>query len=184
MNESKISVRYSRALFQLAVEKKLLDKIYQDMILITHLCRIDEVKEILASPVILPSKKKAIMSELLGKNVEKITMSLINLLIKNGRENHLPDITRVFKDETLKYKGITATDLITATPVDENTRKQVIDLVSKVFNTKVELAEIIDEEIIGGFILKVNDNYLDASVRNKLRKIKRGLAVRINNTEE
>jgi F-type H+-transporting ATPase subunit delta len=184
MNESKISVRYSKALFELAVEKKLLDKVYQDMIFIAELCKIEEVKEILESPVIVPSKKKAIMAEIFEKNIEKITMLLIDLLIKNGRETHLPDIARVFRDETFKYRGITATDLITATPVNEETRKKVIDLVSRTFNTKVELTETIDEKIIGGFILKVNDNYLDASVRNKLRKIKKGLTIRMNSTEE
>ena len=62
MNDSKISVRYSRALFQSAVEKNLLDKVYQDMIFIAELCRIDEVKEVLNSPIITPSKKKVILT--------------------------------------------------------------------------------------------------------------------------
>ena len=39
----------------------------------------------------------------------------------------------------------------------------------------MELEEIIDAEIIGGFILRVDDNYIDASIRNKLRKIKKEL---------
>ena len=50
------------------------------------------------------------------------------------------------------------------------------DLIASAFKTKVELKESVDKEIIGGFILKVNDNFIDASVRNKLRKIKKELA--------
>ena len=48
---------------------------------------------------------------------------------------------------------------------------------------KVELKEIVDEEIIGGFILKVEDNYIDASVRNKLRKVRKGLSVKTIKSE-
>jgi F-type H+-transporting ATPase subunit delta len=59
--------------------------------------------------------------------------------------------------------------------VDEKVRKQITDLISDVFKTKVELKENIDPEIIGGFILQIDDNYIDASIRNKLRKIKKEL---------
>jgi len=184
MNDSKISVRYSRALFQSAVENKLLDKVYNDMIFISELCRINEVKEVLTSPIILPSKKKSILTGILDKNVEKITLSLVNLLIKNGREDYLPSVARVFRDETLKYRGITQTELVTAVPVDDKIRKQITELVSSVFKTKVELNETVDSDIIGGFILKVNDSYIDASVKTRLRKIRKGLSVRTGGKKE
>lgn len=184
MNDSKISVRYSRALFQSAVEKNVLDKVYQDMIFIADLCRMEVFKEVLVSPIIVPSKKKSIFFSILNKNVEPVTISLVDLLIKNGREDHLPAVARVFRDETLKYRGITETNLTTAVPVNEKIKKQIIDLVSTIFKTKVDLKETIDTEIIGGFILKVNDNYIDASVRNKLRRVKKSLSVRTGGKEE
>lgn len=184
MNESKISVRYSRALFQSAAEKKQLDNVFQDMIYISELCRMDEVKEVLDSPIIIPSKKKTILHSILEKNIGKITLSMVDLLIKNGRESYLPAVARVFRDETLKYRGITETYLTTAVTINDRIRKQISDLVSAVFNTKVELKENVDSEIIGGFILKVNDNYIDASVKNKLRKIKKELSVRRSSKEE
>jgi len=182
MNDSKISVRYSRALFQLATEKNLLDKVSADMLFISEICKMDEVKEVLRSPIIVPSKKTTIFKSIFEKNVEKITMTLISLLIKNGREGYLPAVARVFHDETLKYKGITETFLTTAIPISDRIRKQIIELISSEFKTKVELQENIDKEIIGGFVLKVNDNFIDASVRNKLRKIKKELTVRSTKT--
>jgi F-type H+-transporting ATPase subunit delta len=178
MNDSKISVRYSRALFQIATEKNLLDKVSADMLFISEICKIDEVKEVLRSPIIVPSKKTAIFQSIFEKNVEKISLALVNLLIKNGRESYLPAVARVFHDETLKYKGITETFLTTAVPVSDKTRKQIKALISSEFKTKVELQESIDKEIIGGFVLKVNDNFIDASVRNKLRKIKKELLLK------
>jgi F-type H+-transporting ATPase subunit delta len=176
MNDSKISVRYSKALFETAVERNVLDKVYQDMVFISQLSEMEEVKEILASPVITPSKKKSILFSVLEKNVEKTTLMMVDLLIKNGRENFLPAVARVFKTNTLKYRGITETSLVTAIRVNDATRKKVTDLVEKTFNTKAELTETVSKDIIGGFILKINDNYIDASIRNKLRKIRKGLA--------
>jgi len=183
MNDSKISVRYSRAIFQLANEKNLLDKVSVDMVFISQICLMDEVKEILESPIIVPSKKTTIIHSILEKNVEKITLSLVDLLIKNGRETYLPAVARVFIAETLRYKGITETYLTSAVPVNDKSRKEITELISSVFKTKVELRETIDKDIIGGFILKVNDNFIDASVRNKLRKIRKELSFGKGNPE-
>jgi F-type H+-transporting ATPase subunit delta len=95
--------------------------------------------------------------------------------VKNGRENFIPAIARVFIHETKKYKGITESVLTTAVKVDEKVKKQITDLISEVFKTKVELKENIDPEIVGGFILQIDDNYIDASIKNKLRKIRKEL---------
>jgi F-type H+-transporting ATPase subunit delta len=102
-------------------------------------------------------------------------LSMIDLMVKNGRESYLPALARVFIHETLQHKGITKSVLTTAVKVDDKVRKQMTSLISKVYSTKVELEEKIDPEIIGGFMLRIDDNYIDASVRNKLRKIKKEL---------
>jgi len=175
MNDSKISVRYSTALFSLAVEKKLLDNVYQDMIFISELCTIPEVKELLGSPIIVPSKKKEILQKVAGSYIQKITLSLLDMVVINGRESFIPAIARQFIHQTKEYKGITESVLTTAVKVDEKIRIQISDLISGIFKTKVELKEVIDKEIIGGFILRVEDNYIDASIRNKLRKIEKEL---------
>ncbi|HEX2921246.1 MAG TPA: ATP synthase F1 subunit delta [Bacteroidales bacterium] len=175
MNDSKISVRYSKALFQTAHEKNLMDKVTEDMVLISGLCVLPETKELLEHPVIAPSKKKVIFSKLLEGNVQQITLSLINLLVENGRESFLPSIARDYIHETRKYKGVTEAVLTTAVPVDNKLKKEIAGLVENTFSTKVELKEVIDSSIIGGFVLRIDDNYIDASVKNKLRKVKKEL---------
>jgi F-type H+-transporting ATPase subunit delta len=175
MNDSIIAVRYSRALFQSALGKNILDKVNQDMLLISEICKAPEAAEFLRSPVIVPSKKTEIFHNMFGRNVEAITLSLIDLLVKNGRESYLPSIARVFIHETLKQKGITKSVLTTAIKVDEKVKKQLIELVSGTFKTRVELEEVVDSGIIGGFVLRVDDNYIDASVRNKLNKVRKEL---------
>jgi F-type H+-transporting ATPase subunit delta len=175
MNESKISVRYSRALFESAVEKNILDKVNQDMLFISEVCKIPETKDLFHSPVIVPSRKMDILHKMFSGNIEKITLSLLDLVVKNGRESFIPAIARVFIHETMKYKGITKSVLTTAVKVDPKVKMQITDMISEVFKTKVEWEENINTDIIGGFILRVDDNYIDASIRNKLRKISKEL---------
>jgi F-type H+-transporting ATPase subunit delta len=171
MNDSKISVRYSRALFQSAIENDILDKVNQDMILILELCKVPELKDFLHNPVIPPSKKKLIFHKIFNGNIEKITISLIDLVVTNGRESFIPAMARVFIHNTLKYKGITESVLTTAVEANEKIKNQIVALVSDIFKTKVDMKANVDSEIIGGFILQVDDNYIDASIRNKLRKV-------------
>jgi len=183
MNDSKISVRYSRAFFQLAVEKNLLDSVNQDMIYISELCKNPEMHEFLSSPIIFPSKKKEIFHKLLGDRVEKITLNLIDLVVKNGRESFIPAIARVFIHETIKYKGISELYLTTAVKVESKVKKQIADIISEAFKTKVEVKENVDTDLIGGFIIRIDDNYIDGSVRTKLRKIGKKLKESIITTE-
>ena len=175
MNDSKIPVRYSRALFEIALEKKIIDKVFTDMELLSEICKIPEVHELLTSPIVVPSKKLQVFSKLLDGKVQEITLSTIRLVVENGREAFIPALARVFMTETKKHKGATDTVLTTAVEVDKKIKKEIATLVSDVFRTNAEVQEVVDKSIIGGFILRVGDNYVDASVRNKLRKIERGL---------
>jgi len=153
------------------------------MIFISEICKIPETKEFINSPIIPPSKKSAIFHKMLGNNVEKITLSLIDLAVKNGRESFIPAIARVFMSETMKHAGITESVITTAIKVDTKVKKQIIDLITEVFKTKVNLEEKIDTEIIGGFILRIDDNYIDASIKSKLRKIRKELTGSILTSE-
>lgn len=175
MNDGKISVRYSKALFESALENKLLEKVFKDMKFILEICKMPEMKEFLESPIIIPSKKTDILRRILGSSIEKITFSLLELAVKNGRENYIPAIARVFIHITKEHQGITDSELTTAIKVDPELKQKITDLVSGIFKTKVELREIVDKDIIGGFILRVEDHYIDASVKNKLRKIEKEL---------
>ena len=125
--------------------------------------------------MIPPSKKSMIFHKIFDGNIEDITLSLIDLVVTNGRESFLPAIARVFIHDTLKYKGITESMLTTAVRIDEKIKKQISDLISDIFKTRVDLHTIVEPGIVGGFILQVDDNYIDASIRNKLRRVKKEL---------
>jgi F-type H+-transporting ATPase subunit delta len=153
----------------------VLDRIYQDMIFMLEVCSMAEMKDFLENPVIRPSKKIEILSKIFKGNIEDLTVSLVKIVVNNGREAFLPGIARVFISQTKEYRGITESVLTTAIKVNEKIKKQITDLITGIFKTKVELKEVIDKDIIGGFVLRIEDNLMDASIRTKLRKIDKEL---------
>lgn len=171
MNSSKISVRYAKALFEWAQEKNILDKIFDDIQLINEVCNYPELKELLASPLVTPLKKSEFFGALLAGKVQDETLAFINLIIKNGREQFIPAISRRFLSETNNFRGITETYVTTAVPLDKKIVDELESFIKERFQTKVELRQTVDKSIIGGFILKVDDQFIDASVKTKLNKI-------------
>jgi len=111
--------------------------------------------------------------------MDPLTSSMIDLVVKNGRENYLPAIARVFIHETMKFNGVTESHLTTAVEVSPEIKKQISDLIADLFKTKIELKESVDPDIIGGFILRIDDSYIDASIRSKLRKIRKELTTKV-----
>jgi F-type H+-transporting ATPase subunit delta len=176
MNQSKISVRYAKALFALAKEDQSFDRLRQDMESLYQCIReIPELQYVIHSPVIKVNEKISLFAELFRDSYDPLTFSFIKLVIEHRREDYLAAIARYFLDLLKADQGIFSARLVTATPLDESLRQSVIRLITKKYNAKVELHEQVDDKIIGGFILRVGDQQIDASISSKLTRIKNEL---------
>jgi len=175
MNESQISVRYAKALFQSALDQNLLEDVYKDMELLTSTCKGDEFQYMLVVPTLQPSQKNKLMIEIFEKQFSKISMALISLVVQNKRETYLSGIARYFMDLYRKEKGICIASLRTAQPVDEAALNGIRGLIKNAYDSDVELTSSVNEDVIGGFVLTVEDMQYDASVATNLRKIKKQL---------
>jgi len=175
MNESQISVRYAKALFQSASAKDALDEVYGDMETISETCKVEEFQYLLAVPSLATSDKCKISDSVLKKVISELSLSLIHLVIENKREMFLPAIARNFRDLYRRAKGIRAATLVTTQPMDESELNQLRKVIRKAFKEEVMLTQELDEKIIGGFVLTIEDMQYDASVARSLRKIKNQL---------
>lgn len=175
MNESIISVRYTKALFSLALDKDMLDVVKNDMETVyVVMNESKELQQVFQNPVLKPSNKNKIIN-LIFKSFNKITISFIGILIKNRREEYLHDISRNFLEKYKQYKGIETTVLTTAVSVDNEMLEKVKELIKKVIKKEIDISNQIDDRIIGGFLIRVGDRQIDASVQSHLSKIKRKL---------
>jgi F-type H+-transporting ATPase subunit delta len=175
MNESQISVRYAKALFQSASERKILDQVFMDMELIAETCKLQDFRNMLILPSLQPTQKYRVVEAVLKDYTSDISMALVNLVIQNKRERYLPGIARYFRDLYRKAKGIRTASLVTAQPVDDQALGNIKKLIAKAYQSDVELSTLVDEDVIGGFVLTVEDRQYDASVATSLRKIKKEL---------
>jgi len=177
MNEGKIITRYAKAVFQLAIDKNMLEPVSKDMESIFEVCKqLPEFKQIMGTPVLIPSKKIEIFDSLFAKSFNPLSLSFYHLVINHRRELFLSDISRMFLQIYRKHKGIKTATLTTAIGIDEKTRASILQsLKCYSVNNQVVLNETIEPKIIGGFILNIDDMHFDASVSSSLTRIKRTL---------
>jgi F-type H+-transporting ATPase subunit delta len=175
MNESQISVRYAKALFLSAAEQQKLEAVYKDMELLSDTCKLEDFQYMLMMPSLQISQKCKLIDTLFKKQMSELSLSMINLVIKNKREGYLPGIARNFSDLYRKKKGIRSATLVTASPVDDAGMKGISDLIKKAYDADVELSASVDEDVIGGFVLTIEGMQYDASVASSLRRLRKQL---------
>ena len=175
MNESQISVRYAKALFQSASEQNILDRVYKDMEVLTSTCKLEDFQYMLVVPTLQPSQKVKLLRTIFEKHLSKICLSMIDLVVKNKREAYLPGIARYFRDLYREEKGVRTATLVTAQAVDESEMNGIRKLIKKAYDSEVELTTAVDHDVIGGFVLTIEDMRYDASVASNLKKVKKQL---------
>ncbi len=176
MNESKIAVRYAKALFLTGKEGDILEKLREDINLFLSTCAsISEFKEFLYNPVINPSDKKKIIHEIFLGKVDPLMISFFDLILHNKREFYLEATAWYFLHLYKQDKGIMSATITTSIPLDQQIRDAIIKQITKKFKSKIELEEFVDKNIIGGFVFRIEDQQIDASISTGLEKIKREL---------
>ncbi|MBT8323915.1 MAG: ATP synthase F1 subunit delta [Winogradskyella sp.] len=173
MTASRASIRYAKAALELAQEQKSLEAVSNDMVTITNiLAEHKGLRESLQNPVVRSSDKKEVLNKVL-KGQHKITNSLINTLIANRRINLLADVATKFNQLYDELRGTQIAKVTTAVPLTKDLKEKVLKKVKELTSKEVELENIIDASILGGFILRVGDIQYNASIANKLNKLKR-----------
>jgi len=183
MDNSTIAVRYAKALFDLAIDHDAIDAVYIDMKVIDNLCSMDEVKAIVTNPVIPKKKKTEIILKLSGKGLNRLTARFIELMFSNDRGDYLTAAARKYINLTRRHRGIRQVSITTAVPVREKIKEKLAAVVTGEGKEKIEFIEHIDSSIIGGFIIRVDDTYVDASVKTKLNRFRKEFSL-AGNAEE
>ena len=169
---SRAAIRYSKAIFQIAEESNSLSNIKCDMdsIISAHESS-EDFKKLINNTLINYSDKKEILSIVISKMNEK-TNNLIDLLIANKRLSILYDIAHGFNDIYNQENNIARATVVTATPISDKIKNQVLKKIQTLSNKSVEIENIIDETIIGGFILRYENREYNASLSQRLNKLK------------
>jgi F-type H+-transporting ATPase subunit delta len=175
MQNPRLAGRYAKSLIDLAIERNQLEEAYKDILYMNELMRASsEFVTLLKSPVIAGDKKQKVLEALTAGKIGEITASFNRLLVNKGREKFLPDIVYAFIEQYKVFKDIHTVTLTTAIPVSEDVKKSIILKIKEAGHMKeVELETLVQENIIGGFILEADGRRVDVSIAYDLANIKK-----------
>ena len=173
MKESRAAVRYAKAALEFAIEKKAADQVDADM---RHVLEVleesEEFRNMLGNPVLEAAVKKQYLMEIFAKS-HQISRDLIALLVDNKRIGQLSTVAAKYVELNELLKGEKVAYVTTAVPLSKELEKKILAQVESFTKNKVTLENIVDEQIIGGFVLRVGDMQFNSSIANKLNNIKR-----------
>lgn len=173
MAGARAAIRYAKAVLSLASNDKEASAINEDMKLIAStIAENEELRDVLQSPVITSTVKKSIILEVF-KKANKATLNLVDTLISNNRLDILGHVASKYNQLYDESKGIQLATVTTAVALSADLKKQVLAKAKELTGNDIEVENIIDESIIGGFILRIGDVQYNASIANQLSKLKR-----------
>ncbi|MFL5754411.1 MAG: ATP synthase F1 subunit delta [Bacteroidia bacterium] len=172
-----VATRYAKSLLDLAVEKGQLEAVYQDMLLVQQVSENNhDFVIMLESPIIKTDKKQSILHEIFKGKITDMSMSFIDIITDKRREMYVDDIAKSFVEQYKAQKRILTAVITSAAGIDDATRKKVMDLVKQTSQGEVELIEKVDKKLIGGFVLRIGDKQVDASIARKLNDLRKNFS--------
>ena len=178
MNNPRLAVRYAKSLVDISTDLKQLDEVHNDILVLNSVVKKShEFVLMLNSPIINPDKKYKIISAITKGKISKITDAFLKLLCKKNRESNLPNVITSFIAQYNTIRGLHSATLTTAAPIS----KELIDsFITKIKATtsydNVQLETVVDDKIIGGFILQMEGKLIDNSIRRNLNDVKKQFA--------
>lgn len=127
------------------------------------------------SPVVPRDKKEALLDQALPQSAPRILGLFLKLVLRKKRFAILPLIESTFQSYSEKRRGILRAEYIGATAIESVVEKKLVELLKKKLSSDVRLVSKVDKNLIGGFILKLDERVVDASYKTKLREIKQQL---------
>ncbi|KJD34135.1 ATP synthase subunit delta [Tamlana nanhaiensis] len=177
MSGARAAIRYAKAVFSLASDQNTTEVVNNDMKLIANtIAESKDLSDMLQSPVITSTVKQSVLNEVF-KGTDKSTLSLINTLISNNRIAILNDVAVKFNQLFDASKGIELATVTTAVAITPAIEAKVLAKAKELTGKTVEIKNVIDDTILGGFILRIGDVQYNASVANQLNKLKQEFTI-------
>lgn len=160
MNTGLVATRYARALLEFAHQQGVLERVHTDVLAFQQALH-DELSV---------SGDDGILSACIPK-LGPAMQQFLRVVVMNGRADSLPAMLRQFIILYNDEKGIATASLISAAPMPTLEKKLLALLHDKGY-TDVDFTTTVDPSLIGGFILQIEDQRLDASLASQLKQIK------------
>jgi F-type H+-transporting ATPase subunit delta len=169
-----LASRYAKSLMDIAVEQNSVEAVLADLKTLDNVCHQSrDFSVMLRSPIIKADKKMAVFKAIFESHISALTMAFVNLITTKGREEYLQEIVQAFIVQYNEMKHIKVVKLTTAHAVNDKVKEAILSKVATALQgNTIDLKTEVKPELIGGFVLEVEDKLFDASVRRDLNDIR------------
>lgn len=171
-------VPYATALLEIAQAQNCIDAISDDVNgLLSLLSESDDLRQLITSPLISVDDQKAALGRILGDQVHPIFRNFLMVLVERRRIFCLEGVCKEFQAQLRALNQAVLAEVTAATPLSDEQRQSILEKVTTMTGARqVDLAVEVDPSLVGGVIIKVGSQVIDASLRGQLRQIGLSLA--------
>ena len=171
---SRLAGRYASALFDLAQASKQIDAVTSDLnSLNAMISESMELRRFLASPVITRKEQGKALSVLVKKaKFNQLTSNFIAVVAENRRLFVLPAIIIAFTNILSEHRGEVTAEVTSATELSKKQLTTLGSSLKKVIGSRVTVSATVDQELLGGLVVKVGSRMVDSSLRTKLQQLR------------
>ena len=175
MSVTRIASRYAKSLIELAQEQNKFDKVLGDIQSFNKALTSRDLYLLVKSPIVNATKKQKIFKLLFEGKFDELTNAFFGIIIRKGREYYLPEIAAEFEKQYKVKKGISEVTIKTATKLTASELERIKSklLESSITAESIEFVTVVDPELIGGFVVQIEDYLYDASVARKLNELRK-----------
>ena len=171
---NEVADKYSMALVELAQDKGSAAEVAKDMDALASILKTNkDLKKFLSSPVADNKGKVAAVAKIAtAAGMSKISTNFVNVLIAKGRAGWLEDICMAYEERYCALTNTTVAEVTSAVELNEAQQASIAKKIQKMTGAKnIKLKGSIDEELIGGFIVRFDSNEIDLSVARQLNDL-------------
>jgi F-type H+-transporting ATPase subunit delta len=164
--------RYAEAAFQIGRADGTLDAWERDLAAVADLLTHAELRRMIEHPVVAFAAKERLLRSVAGDSVGPEALSLLLLMVRRGRPRAIGRMIAYFGELLRRERGIVLAEVRTALALEPEQRAAVSERLAELTGEQVEMNEVVDESLIGGIAVRIGDRLYDASVRNRLERLR------------
>ncbi len=175
-NNSLVARRYAQAVLELALEQKNLEQWRGDLAVLAQVWADPRVAARMDDPKLGRARRMQETRELLQGRIGPLALNLVLLLVQRGRTDLVPLIAAAFERLERERERRETAYVTSAIPLSEAQRASLRESLGQRTKKTIDLVETVDPSIMGGLIVRVGDELIDASVAGRLRQIEAQLS--------
>jgi len=170
---AKVALPYAEALLELANNAKNLDKVNEDVTMVSQILSESETLNVfLTNPLLSQGSKKEVIKQLFSGQISDTLLTFLFVLVDKKRVAYLGVILGKYLDLVSASESLIIASVVSASQLTDDQQDKLVEKIKVMTESnRVKLEILVDPELIGGFIVQVGSKVIDTSLRGQLREI-------------